>query len=142
MNKVIMVCVLMLASTSAFAGVCKNGSLAGDYNYVLMGITSSSVHAVGRMSFNGKGKASFSGYETQNGGALKDSGTGTYAVSSGCMARGAIKWKNGHTTNYAVYLDEMDNVPATRIAYHGTIIGWTNNGQSFSGEIARVVGKF
>ena len=143
MNKVIMVCVMMLASTSAFAGVCRNGSALGGYNYVYIGVKSGiTIHAVGLINFNGKGTAAVSGLRSQDGRALTESGSGTYTVSSGCIARGSIVWKNGTITNYAVYLDQMDNVPATRIAYHGTLIGWTNNGLSFSGEITRVIGKF
>jgi hypothetical protein len=143
MNKLIMVCVMMLASTSAFAGVCKNGSVENGYNYGYIGEKSgSTVHAVGRIIFDGKGKAVVSGFRTQDGIVVTESGLGAYTVSSGCLARGVIKWNNGTITNYAVYLDHMDKVPATRLAYHGALIGWTNNGLSFSGGITRVLGKF
>ena len=132
----------LVIANAANAGVCNKGSLTGDYNYSLIGVSGTSLHGVGRIYFNGAGASSFSGHESYNGAAYPTSGSGTYTVSASCVAVGAVKWTSGYTTTYRLYLDQMDNVPATRVAYRGTLIAWSNAGVSFSGELNRVIGKF
>ena len=108
-----------------------------------MGVSSgNSVHAAGRIFFS-SGSASFSGQESSNGLFINDTGTGSYTVDpSTCAVTGTINWLSGIVTTYKLYLNIMDDVPATRLAYHGALIMWSTNGLSMSGDLTRIVGKF
>lgn len=127
----------------SFAGVCTNGSLIGAYNYSISGADSGQgFHDVGRISFNGKGSASFSGINSSNGTARSVVGSGTYSISSVCTVSGNIKWTNGVVSTYWLYLDKMDSVPSVKVAYHGSVVLKNTAGYSSSGTIDRVDGKF
>ena len=139
--------VMFIVSVNAYAGVCNNRSLLNGYTYELSGVDTvgsvvSSYHAVGNIYFNGAGSVSFSGYETTGGSAVTDTGSGTYIVTPGCFATGTITWNSGVITHYALYLDQMDSMLATRLAYHGALTTWSSNGLSLSGSINKVSGKF
>ena len=119
MKKVLFVVGLFLSAVNSYAGVCSNGSLTGNYNY---NISSIDGHSVGRISFNGKGGASFSGIESVSGTAWSVAGSGTYAVTADCKATGTIVWTSGYRTTYWLFLDQMDAAPAVSVAYHANII--------------------
>ena len=148
MKKVIFLAGLFLISFNSFAGVCANGSLTGAYNINHLHVASGgSDHEVGRFNFNGKGAATYSGVNSDGGYIDFQAGSGTYSVSSACIATGTLNLHNGRTkVTYWLYLDRMDNVPATRVAYHGNIVyKATRVGESpssGSGTLDRVVGKF
>jgi hypothetical protein len=107
----------------AEAGVCNKGSLAGQYRYQFFG-------RVGTMTFNGKGGFTLAGFVLNSNGTAKVpvTGSGTYVVSVGCVA--TLKPTKGNVLE--IYLDDMNNVPATRFAYHGTMMG---------GTLTRIFGK-
>ncbi len=148
-------CALLIsfASFSAVAGSCNNASLKGPYSYQFEGVIpwetpsgtifSATLAQTGRITFNGAGKATFSAIETANGKAVNVSGSGTYSVNSACAMSGSVNWTNGNVTSFRMYLDQMDDAPATRVAYHGTGIAWTPKvGFSGNGNLYRLVGKF
>lgn len=125
------------------AGACNKASLRGNYNFVVMGSTSGdSEHIVGRITFNGAGTTSASGVDTYSGITVPIKGNGTYTINTNCEATGTINWTNGIKSTYWLYLDDMDVIPATALAYHGAFAVQNNNGFSASGEIRRVIGKF
>ena len=148
MKKVIFLAGLFLVAFNSFAGVCAKGSLAGAYNLNLLRIDEGiSDHDVGRIDFNGKGAATYNGINSDGGWASGHSGSGAYSVSSACIATGTLNLDNGRTKiTYWLYLDRMDNVPATRVAYHGNIVYKAttvgDSPSSGSGTLDRVIGKF
>lgn len=146
MKKIIFFVGLLLVANYSFAGICANGSLTGAYNFNLTDVDSGqSNHSVGRINFNGKGSATISGVSSESGVAKVRSGSGTYSVSSTCLATGTFSLSNGTKVTYWLYLDNMDSTPRTSIAYHGNIVyksiggGETGSG---SGSLDRVIGKF
>lgn len=139
MKRAVLAVSLFLGAINGYAGVCNNGSLTGNYNYNILSIDG---HSVGRISFNGKGGASFSGIESASGSAWSVTGSGTYAVTSACTASGTITWRSGYRTTYWLYLDKMDVAPAVSVAYHGNMILKSTAGYSGSGTLDRVNGKF
>jgi len=147
MKKVIFLAGLFLVAFNSFAGVCGNGSLTGAYNINLLRVDSGiSDHDVGRINFNGLGAAAYSGVNSDGGYAYGINGSGTYSVSSACIATGTFSLTNGTKVTYWLYLDRMDTVPATNVAYHGNFVyKSTRVGESpasGSGTLDRVVGKF
>ena len=147
MKKVIFLAGLFLISYNSFAGVCANGSLKGAYNINHLHVASGgSDHEVGRFNFNGKGAATYSGVNSDGGYIDFQAGSGTYSVSSACIATGTLNLDDGAKVTYWLYLDRMDNVPATRFAYHGNIvynrIREGDSPQSGSGTLDRVVEKY
>lgn len=146
MKKLSLLCFASLfASLNAFAGTCNNGSLLSVYSYEFDGVGTNlgTWAAVGRIKFNGTGNVTFSGVETSNGVAADVTGSGTYSVNASCNVSGTVLWSNGNTTNYKLYLDEIDTMPATNLAYHATAVVWTpNNGNSGRGSLTRRYGKF
>ena len=143
MKKVILLVGLLLVAFNGYAGVCNNGSLVGAYNYNGSGVNiGQGEHDVGRINFNGKGVATFSGIETSSGWAVGISGSGTYSVSAACIVVGTINWTNGVKTTYWLYLDNMDTAPVVSVAYHGNLVLKTTSGHSGSGTLDRVIGKF
>jgi hypothetical protein len=146
MKKVIFLAGLFLVAFNSFAGVCGNGSLTGAYNINVSDVDSGqSDHFVGRINFNGKGAASIGGVSSNSGVAIGYTGSGTYSVTSACIATGTFSLSNGTKVTYWLYLDRMDTVPATNVAYHGNIV-YKSTGEggpgSGSGTIDRVFGKF
>ena len=136
-----------MVAFNSFAGVCVNGSLAGAYNVNVLHVRSGqSSHGVGRVNFSGKGAATVSVVESVSGVAKAYTGSGTYAVTSACIATGTFNMSNGGKLTYWLYLDRMDTVPATNVAYHGNFVyKSTRVGESpasGSGTLDRVVGKF
>jgi hypothetical protein len=138
-------------SFNVVAGTCSNGSLLGQYNYEFtgvqpyntsIGIYSFSKHNVGRINFNGAGSVAFSGIETSSGRAISVNGSGSYTVSATCTGYGTIITNYGVVLNYWIYLDQMDDAPVTRLAYHATLAIKNNQFESASGTITKVIGKF
>ena len=107
---------------NASAGVCNLGTLLGSYHYQF-------YNRVGTFVFDGKGKYSLSGYVNNGGGNVAVTDSGTYTISTACIA--TVKSKAG--TSLVVYLDAIDNIPTTRLAYHGTFM---------QGTMTRIFGKF
>jgi hypothetical protein len=112
----------MVIHKDAIAGVCNSGTLAGAYHYQF-------YNRVGTMTFNGKGAYSLSGLVNNGSGNVGVTGTGTYTVSVGCIA--TLRASTGGTP-LTIYLDNIDNIPAIRLAYHGTFM---------QGTLTRVFGK-
>lgn len=134
---------VLLTSLNTHAGVCNNGSLAGSYNFSGMGVTlGDSFHFVGRINFNGTGLATFLGVNTARGMEIRIGGSGAYNVSAVCTGSGFINFTNGLRVTFWGYLDQMDFAPSANLAYHATIGLLTNAGDSASGELIRVQGKF
>jgi hypothetical protein len=133
-----------ILSANSYAGACNKASLSGLYNYHMLYIDPTEAdHHVGRLSFNGAGSVSLNGIVTYKGISETRSGTGTYSVSAACVATGTINISTGPTAvTFWAYLDQMDYSLATNLAYHGALAIKTNRGDSASGEIDRVQGKF
>jgi hypothetical protein len=123
--KKILLALLFIGSFSPLvqAGVCNKGSLAGQYRYQF-------INRVGTMTFNGAGGFTLAGFALNANGTsiVPVTSSGTYVVSVGCVAN--LKPAKG--TGLTIYLDDMNNVPATRFAYHGTMMG---------GTLTRIFGK-
>ena len=99
------------------AGVCNKGSLAGQYRYQFS-------NRVGVITFSGAGGFTLSGFVLSSGGATSPvTSKGAYVVSTSCVA--TLTSTTGSLLT--IYLDDMDNVPATRFAYHGSNDGWDIN---------------
>lgn len=168
MNKILVFIGLSFFSFELFAGVCNNATVAttGGYSFSLTNTggssgQSASVVDAGRMVFNGlggngTGAMTVSGIEYQ--GAVTKyissnpnvpgSVTGTYSVSTVCVMTATFKIPSTgplvseKTFTINVYLDRLDVVPATYIAYHGHAIFKTSNSMSGIGVFDRVIGKF
>jgi hypothetical protein len=143
--------IVCLFQANAFAGTCNNGSLLGAYNYefsgvqpynTTSGILSFSNHDAGRINFNGTGFFNIGGVEIVAGRAVGIRSSGNYSVSTACTASGTFTTNTGQLVSYWIYLDQMDDVPATRLAYHATMAIKTSAGVSASGTLTRVIGKF
>jgi hypothetical protein len=143
MKKAILLVGLFLVAFNGYAGVCNNGTLTGAYNFNVSGVNiGQGIHGAGRINFNGKGATGFSGIDTTSGAAVAIVGSGTYAVTPSCTVSGIIRWTNGVVTNFWMYLDRIDGVPAVNVAYHGSVVLKNNVGESGSGTLDRVIGKF
>jgi hypothetical protein len=138
MKKVMLLMGLMLVAFNTFAGICAKGSLSGSYNYNLSRVENN----VARIDFNGTGLFTISGIQSEAGVVIIYGGNGTYIVSTGCIATLTFTLTTGSNGTIYIFLDEMDNVPATRLAYHGNLVYKSVQGTSGSGTIDRVIGKF
>lgn len=133
--------IFFLVSITAKAGVCNNGSLTGGYSFTAAGVGTSQV-AIGKVQFNGAGVATFVGTEAYSGfQPYSVYGTVTYSVDAGCFGSMTINWDGGGTTVISLVLNEMDNVPATRVAY-GAAVLYFYGGEIATGSLKRVIGKF
>jgi hypothetical protein len=103
------------------AGVCNKGSLAGQYRYQFS-------NRVGVITFSGAGGFTLSGFVVTSGGTSPVTSKGTYVVNTSCVA--TLTSTTGSLLT--IYLDDMNDVPATRFAYHGTMLG---------GTLTRIIGK-
>jgi|CXWL01.1.fsa_nt_gi hypothetical protein len=156
MKKIALGLIIFLYSFYVIAGTCENGSLVGPYNYEFTGtqayqtpsgVLSFSKHDVGRINFNGLGAVTISGIETIGGTSYSVSATSTYSVTPGCIASGTFNINANNTPvtfQYWIYLDQMSNpaLPGVRVAYHATLVISNDKGESGSGTMTRVVGKF
>ncbi|MCI0654454.1 MAG: hypothetical protein L0Y39_08250 [Methylococcaceae bacterium] len=145
--KRLLITVTLLSSLNTYAGVCNNGSLIGRYNFSGMGVSfGESFHFIGQIFFDGAGSATLSGINTNNVRIDPIKGNGAYSILPGffpgCLATGSINLNIGIIVFYWLYLDQMDFSPATNLAYHATLAIRTNLGDSASGELNRVQGKF
>ena len=137
---------LAATSTSAFAGTCNNGTLNGSYsfNFVTDNDSVDTEWMVGKANFSSGVISSVYASETEDGYMENSSGSGTYSITSSCIASGIINWTNGNTpTRFRIFLDTMDTSAATNIAYHGVAIAYVSaEYTSHGGEIHRWIGKF
>lgn len=143
MKKIVILAALPLVISTAFAGVCNNGSLIGAYSVDISGSRSgNSGGVIGQAFFNGTGTVSFTGIRFENGvDATNISGNGQYSIISSCVGQSSINLTNGETSYQTITLDTMDNIPAVRIAYHAKLFSAVP-GTYVSGDLTRVVGKF
>ena len=122
MKKIVIALLLMAAGISvAEALVCNKGSLSGQYRYQFS-------NRVGMMTFNGTGGYTLSGFVVSGSSTTPVTGSGTYTINVECVA--ILKATTG--TLLTIYLDSLNTVPATTLAYHGTMLG---------GTLTRRVGK-
>lgn len=86
MKRLLLMASLLLVAFNTYAGVCNNASLTGAYNYSVSGVGGGNeAHGVGRITFNGKGGATFGGVETASGYAVSVVGSGIYSVTSALL---------------------------------------------------------
>jgi hypothetical protein len=155
MKKVMLLSGLLFVPFNTFAGTCANRSLSGTYNYNLPINNPMGRYNVGRIDFsiksNGNASVTVSGEEGDLGiGSFRPyTGHGTYSVSKACVATVIFNAYGstpdsgyGSTITMTIYLDQMDDVPATRLAYHGNVIYKSSADGAASGTIDRVIGKF
>ncbi|MGZ8184861.1 MAG: hypothetical protein ACXWTL_00305 [Methylobacter sp.] len=141
-NKTLLAAAIVASSiTVANAGVCNNGSLR--YGYTLEANGDGYYgHSVGRIVFDTTGNVTFSGLVT-NPGVQLVTGAGTYTVNSNCTAYGTITLNTGDDITFSAFLDQMDDAPAVRVAYHGSFISANEQSATLStGSITKLVGKF
>jgi hypothetical protein len=157
MNKILMIMGILLFPLELFAGTCTNNTVSSSSGYSFqltnignpnIGGAQSFLYYAGRMVFNGAGRLTISGNETQAGNIRTFSASGTYSVApSNCQLTvtftlPASSVFTAKTFSLSVFLDRMDIVPSVNVAYHGNAVFRTNLGMSGVGEIDRLVGKF
>ncbi|WP_340123313.1 hypothetical protein [Methylobacter svalbardensis] len=161
MNKIILSFAALLISTGAFADDkgeasakdkdCDNGSLTGPYTYEVsgvnlfplpdVGLVTRSTHVVGQVFFDGKGRADFTGFGSTAGQVVDKIGTGDYKVNPDCTVTGTMNWEGpvAQTSTFNIMLDQIDNNPTTKKAYHGYVLAAAADvGSSASGSITRI----